>query len=260
MAMWKSLNIGLMEVSVQIKALLLRAGLNEAESQIYLRLLKKPVSSKWQLVLDTSFNKNKVYRACERLSSLNLISFDHRSVEACSLQPLIEKLDQEKNDNTTLIHQLKQIYPLLNIPAEAINSIKLSSKKGEILEDYQKMSQFSYDTCLDFGDLEGFVKVLGGLDPVFKFRKNRYKQNAKNVAICTTSGPFTSCMARKSDQEKFKAKIKKKITSFIGKWIIFSDTDDHLMFNDFANPEAPVSLTIKSKLLADSQRMMFAQF
>jgi hypothetical protein len=249
-----------MEVSRQISSLLLKAGLSEAEIAVYLQLLKKPADTKWQLVLSTCLDKNKVYRACEKLRTLGLISQTAKSIKACPLQTLIDKLHQDSQDNTALIHQLKQIYPLLSIPSEAISSIKLSTTQDQILEDYQKMSQISYDTCLDFGDLEGFVKVLGGMDPVFTFRKNRFKQKAKNIAICTTTGPFTSCMARKTDQEKFQSKIKKRLTSFIGKWIIFSDSDDHLMINDFSNPGSPISLTIRSKLLADSQRLLFAQF
>ena len=55
-----------MEVSRQISSLLLKAGLSEAEIAVYLQLLKKPADTKWQLVLSTCLDKNKVYRACEK--------------------------------------------------------------------------------------------------------------------------------------------------------------------------------------------------
>ena len=98
------------------------------------------------------------------------------------------------------------------------------------------------------------------MDPVFKFRVNRFKQNAKNIALCTTGGPFTSCMARKRDMERFQSTVETMKIDFKDRWIIFSDTADYLMINDFADPENPASVMIKSKFLADAQRLHFKQF
>lgn len=244
----------------QLENLMAEAGLNETEILIYLSLLKKPAATKWDLKVRTGLERNKVYRACERLEALKLIGKNRKGISALTLAGLIEDLLEKQKNAFALAQKLKQYSGFSTIPTEAIEEFDTAVTQEKILEQYIKMSQINYDTCLDFGDLEGFVPVLGGMDPVFKFRVNRYKQNAKNMALCTTTGPFTSCMARKNDMERFKSTIETMKISFKDKWIIFSDTADYLMINDFANPEAPSSVLIKSKLLADSQRMQFRQF
>lgn len=244
----------------QLKKLLLEAGLTETEALVYLSLLKQPVETKWELVVRIGLEKNKVYRACDKLETLKLLQKNTEGISALPLQGLIDHLLISQKNTFILAQKLRQYSGFTQIPTESIEEFHTAHSQKEILDQYIKMSEIKYDTCLDFGDLEGYVPVLGGLDPVFQFRTNRFRQNAKNKAVCTTTGPFTSCMARKSDMRKFQSTIETLKIDFQNKWIIFSDTADYIMINDFKDLENPNSILIKSKLLADTQRLQFNQF
>ena len=244
----------------QLKELLLKIGLTEPETLIYLDLLQKPSLNKWSLIQRTGLNKNKVYRACEHLKELNLIEKNSFGIHSKPLDNLLYYINKQKTETENLALELKSFIPFTKIPSESISDINIATKSQDILSSYQMMSELNYDTCLDFGDLENYVDVLGGLEPVFKFRANRFKQNAKNKAICTTIGPYTSCMMRKEDLKRFKSNIKNLSIEYKGKWIIFSDTNNYVMFNDFSDLQKPTSVVINSKHIADTQRFLFDQF
>ncbi|MFH1284379.1 MAG: helix-turn-helix domain-containing protein [Candidatus Peregrinibacteria bacterium] len=244
----------------KLKDLLLKAGLTEPEVMIYLELLKNPSASKWDMVLRTGIEKNKVYRAFDHLCELKMAKKTDDGIEAMSLDNLVSVLDESHFNTRILANKLRDFSSFIKIPQEAVSEFEIADTQEKIVDKYIMMSQVPYGTNLDFGDLEGFVPVLGGLDPVFKFRENRYNQRAKNVAICTTLGPFTSCMMRKQDMSTFKSNIDLLKVDFKGKWVIFSDTNDYVMFNHFSENEEPTSVVIKSKIVADTQRMQFHQF
>ena len=48
--------------------------------------------------------------------------------------------------------------------------------------------------------------------------------------------------------------------NFDNKWIIFSDTGDWLMYNDFSDVDNPVAVKIRSKVLASIQRSQFDHY
>jgi predicted transcriptional regulator len=244
----------------ELRSLLFEAGLNEAEILIYLELLKSPTQSKWELVKSTKLDKNKVYRAFDRLIELNMVAQRDHGIEALSLDYLLADLEAKRSRTQQLVSKIKEFSPFMKIPIEAVSDFQILDTKEKILEKYIEMSEIDHDTCLDFGDLENFVNVLGGLDPVFKFRKNRFAQNAKNIAICTNTGPNTSCMMRRQDMENYKSDIDLLNIKFKDKWIIFSDTNDYVMFNNFKKDKEPSSVLVKSKAIADTQRAQFDQF
>lgn len=249
-----------MNLHEQLKDLLINAGLGETEAILYIELLKDSSQTKWELIKRTGFDKNRIYRAFDHLKILKMIKKTDIGIEALSLNVLISDLEKTEKKNRRLSEKLRRFSPFLKIPIEAVDTVKIADNQEDILNMYIMMSEINYDTCLDFGDLENFVPVLGGMDPVFKFRVNRFKQRAKNRAICTTVGPYTSCMARKNDLKAFKSNIEILNIDFNGKWLIFSDTDDRIMFNDFSDPKVPVSVLVKSKVIADTQRTQFDQF
>lgn len=236
-----------MLIKNELKSLLSESGLTESEILTYLELLKSPAETRWELVKRTGLNRNKLYRACEKLIHIKLIAKTPFGIEPLPLDSLVDEQ----------LKKLKRLTAFHRLPCEIGDEFEIADTKEKILEQYIKMSEIKYDTCMDFGDLEGLVPILGGMDPVFKFRVNRYKQMAQNRAICTTTGPFTACMARKSDMEKFNSNIDTLKINFKGKWIIFSDTDDHVMFNDFSDPENPHATLIKSRSVANTQRLHF---
>ena len=206
----------------KLKKLLLEAGFSEIEAMVYLELLKEPVDSKWNLINKTGFDKNKVYRACDRLEDFKMIEKTKTGISASSLDNLVSYLNKKQDEAMNISKKIKAFIPFMNFPSESVSNFDIAYNQEQILELYGMMSSIKYDTCLDFGDLENYVEVLGGLDPVFKFRKNRFKQSAGNNVICTTSGPYTSCMSRKEDLEKYGSDIAKLDIDFKGKWIIFS--------------------------------------
>ncbi|MBD3361057.1 hypothetical protein GF366_04645 [Candidatus Peregrinibacteria bacterium] len=244
----------------KLKSLLLEAGLNEAEVILYMELLKKPSANKWELVSRSGLDKNKVYRAFDRLHGFKMIEKTDLGVEPLSLDCLIKNLESKQKKTKSLADKIKDFSPFLKVPVESINEFEICDSEEEIIDKYMMMSEIKYNTNLDFGDLENFVPVLGGLEPVLKFRQKRYNQNAKNIAICTTVGPYTSCMSRKQDLKMFKSNIDLLKVDFKGKWVIFSDTSDYVMFNNFSVDKNPSSVLVKSKVIADTQRMQFDQF
>lgn len=238
-----------------LKELLLEAGLTEAEAVVYLELKQSPAQNKWELVNRTGFNRNKVYRAFEKLEALELVMNGHEGMYVLSLDALASKLD-----NSALIRKIKAFSPFVKIPIEAVENFEVLTEKSKFMDRYMMMAEVKYDTCLDFGDLEGFVPMLGGIDKVFTFRRNRFKQMANNLALCTTNGPYTACMARKDDMKKYNADIKVLDFNYKGRWTIFSDTGNYVMFNDFADQKNSTSVIVKSKVVADSQRFIFDHF
>lgn len=244
----------------ELRTLLSEAGLNEAEITIYLELLIAPAHNKWDIVVRTKLDKNKVYRAFDRLILMKMAAQTDDHVEALSLNHLITELERKKSKVQSLTDKIKEFSPFMKIPVESVSDFQILDNKEDILEKYIQMSEIEYDTCLDFGDLESFVNVLGGLDPVFKFRKNRFANNAKNIAICTSMGPNTSCMMRKQDMNAYQSNIDLLNIKFKGKWIIFSDSNDYVMFNNFSKKQSPSSVLVRSKVVADTQRAQFDQF
>ncbi|MBI4232572.1 hypothetical protein HY605_05040 [Candidatus Peregrinibacteria bacterium] len=249
-----------MPINKELQKILLQAGLAEAEAALYLELLKSSAQNKWELVARTRLGKNKVYRAYDRLRSIKMVEKNSRGHHALPLSKLIEELQSSKKETNELIAKLKSLSPFTKIPFESVDSIEVAVTPEEITEQYLKMSEVRYETNLDFGDLEGLVPILGGIHIPFKFRANRFKQNAKNLAICTTDGPFTSCMTRALDMKKYRSIIKSLNIEFKGVKIVFSDTGEHVMFSYFQDPANPSAVTIKSPAVAAAQRLQFDQF
>ncbi|MFA5948633.1 MAG: helix-turn-helix domain-containing protein, partial [Candidatus Gracilibacteria bacterium] len=182
-----------MKVQEKLKNMLIEAGLSEVEIVIYFELLKKPSETKWNLINRTGLDRNCVYRAFEKLEQLKMVKKDREGIKALSLKPFVDGLLHSEKRLGKLADKIRKTAPFLRVPTEAVEEFDVVHFQDQILDNYMMMSKVKYNTCLDFGDLENFVPVLGGMEPVLKFRENRYKQSAKNKAICTTFGPYTSC-------------------------------------------------------------------
>lgn len=243
----------------KLKTLLLEAGLSESEVSVYLELLNSPAQTKWELVGRTKLDRNKVYRSFEKLEEFKMVTADEAGFRALSLKALVSELNLSSREKGKLATKIKNVAPYLRMANESVEEFDLLYTQNQILDAYIKMSDIKYDVCLDFGDLETFVPILGGLHPVFKFRENR-SRHAHNRAICTTAGPFTNCMARQKDLNAFKATLDILDLDFKDKWIIFSDSNDLVMFNDMTNKNFPCSILLRSKVIADFQRAYFCQF
>ncbi len=244
----------------ELSPLLVSAGLNEYEIGLYFDLLKSPSQSIFELILRTGFDKNQVYRAFERLKSLKMVEKTENGIEARDFNFLVTELENKLKKNSKLINRLKKCSTFLSVIDQDLRDFQILDTQEKILEKYIFMSEVKYDTCLDFGDLNDFIPTIGGLDPAFKFRVNRFKKGSNNEAICTTTGAYAACIMRKSDAEFYKSRIDLLKIDFKDKWIIFSDTNDYVLYNDFEDKENPTSVIVKSKVVADMERSKFSLF
>lgn len=240
---------------------LLEAGLSEAEAIIYVELLKAPVQTKWEIVQRTGLDKNKVYRGFERLKGMEMIDVDASGViKVKSLKSLVADLKTSSRKTGRLANKIKNLSPYLHMEEEAVKEVEMIDDPERLKEVYLMMSEMPYDTVLDFGDFENFVPMLeGDMNPVFKFRELRAKHASCNT-ICTTDGPYTRCVARESALKEFKAKMEICDLDFKDRWIIFSDTNDYLLFSDMSDKENEHSVLVHSKVIADTQRAHFSYF
>ena len=99
---------------------------------------------------------------------------------------------------------------------------------------------------------------MGGVPLGHKYRTTRAK-HAKNHAIITTAGPYTSYFSREEELKKMNCRVDQLNINFKNKFIIFSDNNDYVFF---ANAEEKVlsATLIKSKFIADIQRQQFQVF
>ncbi|MFA5842706.1 MAG: helix-turn-helix domain-containing protein [Candidatus Gracilibacteria bacterium] len=244
----------------KLKKLLFDAGLSEAEIFLYLELLKNPAQTIYELTNRTKLPRSTVYYAFSRLEGLKLVENNKEGIRALSLKSLVAELATKERKFRKTAHKIKQIAPFLRAPRESIQEFETFYTPEQIIEAYFFMAEVPYDTNFDFGDFESFINAIGPVDLAFKFREKRAK-HAKHHAICTTFGPKLAQFCNKQDLERYKNRFDVfKQMDFCNKWIIFSDTSEYVLFNDVSDPEYPCSLLVKSKPLAEIQRMQFNHF
>jgi len=248
-----------MSVKSKLKGLLLESGLSEIETAVYLELFKGPAVSSWELVGRTGMSKTSVYRALDRLRALKMLTEDNDGIRAASLKALVADLRAKERKTGKLADSIKSIAPFLSAPKDSIEEIEHLYTQEQIADAYLSMAQGKYDTNLDFGDFENFVQIFGGIDIPHKFRDYRVK-HAGHQAICTTFGPNTAVFCTRDSEKKFKNKVNCMNIDYKNQFIIFSDTGDYVLFNEFSDNDNPSSVLIKSRAVADAQRMQFDIF
>lgn len=249
-----------MAIYNKLKKLLFDAELSEAEVLLYIELFKDPAQTIWELVNRTGLKKSTVYNAFARLRSLKIVEKNNNGLRALSLKPLIAELSTKKLKFGKTACKLKQLAPFLHSPRESIEEFETFYTPEQIAEVYLFMAEIPYDTNYDFGDFENFINAIGPVDLAFKFRELRSK-HATHHALCTTYGPKLSQFCNEKDLSKFNNRfdVNNKF-NFQNKWIIFSDTNDYVLFNDVSDPDYPFSTLVKSKVIGDIQRMQFDVF
>lgn len=242
----------------KLKDLLSQAGLGETSILVYLELLKQPTQNIWELVTRTGLSKSAVYRAFENLVALKMVEKNETGIHALSLKNFVENLYRKERRLFKLANKIKKIAPFLRAN-ENIEEFETMYGDAEITDAYLMMAQMPYSINFDFGDFESLCRHVGGLSVAEKFRDTRVK-HAKNLAICTTFGPLTSYFCTKEAEIKYKNYVSHLDLDFKNKFVIFSDTCDHVLFSDVSDGENPTAVLVKSKVVADSQRTMFDNF
>jgi Fe2+ or Zn2+ uptake regulation protein len=250
-----------MRVYSQLKLLLLNSGLSEAEVIAYIELLKNgPSDSMSALINRTKLARSTAYHVLEQLKARGIVSKGTGPLKALSLKALVEDLKREQRRSQKTIQKLRNLSPFLHMPENSVDDFEVLYDLDDIKNAYMFMAEHDYDTNLDFGDYESFIDALGDSSIGFKFREKR-ASHAKHHAICTTFGPNLKEFCNEEDLENFKNRFDMmKNISFENKWIIFSDNSDYVMFNDTSDPDFPSSVLLRSKTIADVQRMQFENF
>lgn len=248
-----------MKSAAKLKNLLLEAGLSEIAVHVYLELLRKPAQTVWELVIRTGLPKTSVYRAVESLRGLRIICEDTNGIRALSLKNFVEGLFRSGKKIGKLAHKLAQVAPFLRLGEETPEELETLFNKEDIRDAYIKMSQLDYGVNLDFGDFENCVMAFGDLALACRFRDFR-AAHANHSAICTTWGPNTAYFATKESEKKFKNHVEMLNLDFKNRFIIFSDTSDYVFFCDATDKEFPMATVVKSKPVADAQRLIFSNF
>ncbi|MFC1647668.1 helix-turn-helix domain-containing protein, partial [Patescibacteria group bacterium] len=187
----------------QIKKVLFDAGLSEVEVLVYIELLKKPSKNKWDIVNRTKLPKSIIYKAFDKLQNLKMVKKNEHGYKALSLQGLVSQLKSKSLKMNKIISKMKVLSPYLSAPNDSVEEIETLFTLDQIVDAYFFMSEGNYSANLDFGDFEGFIQTIGGVPMASKFQKNRAK-HAKNIALCTTTGPNTKYFSTKDHKEEFK--------------------------------------------------------
>ncbi len=247
-----------MNLYKKLNSLLNQAGLKEAEILVYIELLKNPAQTKWEVVERTGLDRNAVYRAFEGLEDLKMVESAKEGFKALSLKVLVSQLQNSSRKKGKLARRIKDVAPFLHCPADSVEEIETFYTPDQIVEPYLFIAQRCGETNLDFGDFENFIPKIGGLDVGREFRKLRIKKS-KHHAICTTHGKHTDYFCTNDFKKKFKTQVDQLNLNFKGTFIIFSDTENYILFNHFKENDVS-SVLVKSKIIADIQRSQFNIF
>lgn len=248
-----------MSAAEQLKILLQESGRSEAETILYLELLNKPAESIWELLQRTKLSKSSAYRAFEQLKKLKLVYTENNLIHASSLKILVAELKTTERNLGKLANKIQKIAPFLKLPKESVDKFEQFYTPNQIMEAYIFMSELDFNVGLDMGDFETFCLNLTGDGTLgYKFRENRIKKTAINKAICTNVGPITALFCTRESQQKYKNFVEYSNLDFKKRFIVFSDSNDYVLFNDMEDPENPSSVLVKSKTIANIQRLQFS--
>jgi Fe2+ or Zn2+ uptake regulation protein len=249
-----------MSVYKQLRPLLVKAGLNDAEIVVYSNLLKEPAANMWEVIQRTGLARSTAYHAMNRLMERKIVKKDKHGLHALTLKKLVESMKKEERKNKKTMLKIKKLAPFLHMNEVIMDDFEMLFSLDDIKEAYMFMAEHSYDVNLDFGDYESFITTLGDPDIGFKFREKR-AEHATHHAICTTFGPNLKEFCTKEDLESFRNRFDvMNDLNFKDHWVIFSDNSDYVMFNDASDPDFPSAVLVRSKSIAEVQRMQFKQF
>lgn len=247
-----------MSAKTELKKLLSESGLSENEICLYLELLDKPAENIWQLLQRTKLSKSTAYRAFDKLQNLKLVIRENGLIKAASLKSLIAELKTSQRNLGKLAYKIQKVAPFLKFPKEAIETFDQLYTKNQIIEAYLFMAEQNFNVSLDFGDFDNFISLLNNdLTYPYKFRDTRIKKGAINKAICTNAGPITALFCTLEAKNKYKNFVECSKIDFKNRFIVFSDASDYVLFNNFEDQENPSSVLVKSKTIANIQRVQF---
>lgn len=208
-----------MPSSRRIQSLLERASLTSAEIHLYLFVQENPGASIADACRKLGFGKSTLYRAFEKLHSLELIHSRQEkwetSLHCNSLRGLIKNLENKERQSHRLIATLKAIDSCKALESRSRISSLETLNTDETFERYIDLSEMKWGSMFGFGSWEDFNerKDIMGLER--QFINNRMKRGGKAFVAVTKEGPGTrEFIDYNHDLDHREDRISKKIEFF----------------------------------------------
>lgn len=200
-----------MKLNNRLHRLLFQAGLTAEEAALYVHILENKGCSIMDAARSCGIPKTTAYRAFEALNAMVLVKSSPVSwknqLEALSISGLMKKLENEQKNRRRLIHELKLMLAIKDMPDAQLSIPQIETFKGEkSVEKYLELSEMNWQTNLFFGNWED-LNSGGHLIPLEKkFIKNRLKNGANSIGYIMKGGPCTNEI---TDYDKYENRISK---------------------------------------------------
>ncbi len=244
----------------RIQSFLRRADLSEAEIQLYLYIVGNPGCNVADACKKLKIGKSTIYRAFEKLSSLEMINSKSNKWEtelyAKSLQGLIRILENEQRKNRRLIETLKTMESrkLLRHNSQ-ISGLEILDEE-ETIERYIDLSEMKWNSVFVFGGWEDFNNKRNIIPTEQQFIRNRIKNGGKAFVAITKDGPAThEIIDFNHERDKREERISRKTESYEKPvWINVFDGNNYVSLWNLDSHGKISSTFIESAPLADFYR------
>jgi len=228
---------------------LIKAGLTENESNIYMTLLELGEAIASDIAKKTEISRPHVYDSINRLIEKGLVSYviknSKRYFKAANPKELINYLEEEKEKISNKQKDIKQILPsLIKIHQEKKSKTSVEVYEGKeglktVLMDIVNYSQ----DFVAFGATHKFEKVLPVFSKIFVKRRQQKNVKAKIVVVEGESPIKTSLNEYRWIPKEY---------SLPSSTIIYGNKTANLLWSD-----EPLGIIIKNKEIADSYMSYF---
>lgn len=230
------------------ESILIKAGLTENESKIYLLLLENE-SIACEIAKRTEISRPHVYDSINRLIEKGLVSYviknSKRYFKAANPKELVNYLEEEKDKISNKQKEITEALPsLLKIHKE-----KKSKTSVEVYEGIEGLKTVLMDIVnfghdfVAFGATHKFEKVLPVFSKIFVKRRQQKNVRAKIVVVEGEQPIKTSLNEYRWIPKEY---------SLPSSTIIYGDKTATLLWSG-----EPLGIIIKSKEVADSYRSYF---
>lgn len=187
-----------MNKDINLKRLLIKAGLSEKAANLYVYIKENEGQSIYDAYIALNYSKSSTYRAFEELKNLGLVeslNYKWKSLlRATSLSFLIKKLENYKRQNIRLINSLKVFELAKNFSTpEALVSFETLNEEDTYSRYHDLAKSKNWNTMMAFGNWEDFNNESRCIVPIEKkFIHYRLKNGGKAFVVVTKEGPNTS--------------------------------------------------------------------
>lgn len=252
-----------MSENKHLERLLVKAGLSEAAAALYIYLLENKGVSISKACLDLPYSRSVIYRAFERLKSINLVCVENTSHWAMtpvvkSLQPLIKKVKNNHRKDLRLLAGLRFYESKNEFLRYGINPGMEVLSEEETYQRYEDLSLMDWSSILCYGNWEGLNNEERNMVPLEKrFIQNRMKKGGKAFVVVTNSGPHTREIVGENIDQQEERKTKRVQDQLKPFWLnVFEGNHYVHLWHQDENKEL-FSTFIESESLSDFYKQQF---